>query len=414
MKEKLKLALLLVVTTLSIHAQTKKKVLFIGNSYTFVNNLPQMIKDLALPLGDTLVFDQSVFGGYFFQSHCNNPQTWSKIKSQQWDAVVLQAQSQEPSWDLWQVMQGTYPFAEQLCDSVRANNICSEIIFYMTWGRQNGDAMNCANVPNVCTYNGMQARLRESYMMFKTDFKTAVAPVGVAWKKVRQNLPLINLYDPDQSHPSLEGSYLAACVFYSNIFQKTSVGSSYLANLSTTVANQLQTYGSTTVMDSLNLWGVGSNKPKVDFTFTPLGNNSFQFNNLTLYANTYNWSFGSTLQNPTYTFPNAGVNSVTLSATNACTTTTKVKQVLITGITKHTSQLNFSSYFNENTLYLNGLNEGAYNLQITSVDGKSVYNKTLNSNASEQKVLINDLPQGMYIIKLSNAKQSGNNKILIN
>ena len=118
--------------------------------------------------------------------------------------------------------------------------------------------------------------------------------------------------------------------------------------------------------------------------------------------------------NPIATFPNAGVNSVTLSATNACTTTTKVKQVLITGITKHTSQLNFSSYFNENTLYLNGLNEGAYNLQITSIDGKSVYNKTLNSNASEQKVLINDLPQGMYIIKLSNTKQSGNNKILIN
>jgi PKD repeat protein len=414
MKTKLKLTCFAVLVSVAINAQTKKKVLFIGNSYTFVNNLPQMIKDLALPLGDTLVFDQSVFGGYFFQSHCNNPQTWSKIKSQQWDAVVLQAQSQEPSWDLWQVMQDTYPFAKQLTDSVKAHNACTEVIFYMTWGRQNGDASNCANVPAVCTYTGMQARLRESYMLFKTDFKTAVAPVGVAWKKVRQNLPTINLYDPDQSHPSLEGSYLAACVFYSNIFQKTSVGSSYLATLSATVASQLQTYGSTTVMDSLNLWGVGSNKPKVDFTFTPLGNNSFQFNNLTLYANTYNWSFGSTLQNPTYTFPNAGVNSVTLSATNACTTTTKVKQVLITGITKHTSQLNFSSYFNENTLYLNGLNEGAYNLQITSVDGKSVYNKTLNSNASEQKVLINDLPQGMYIIKLSNAKQSGNNKILIN
>lgn len=414
MKEKLKLALLIVVTTLSIHAQTKKKVLFIGNSYTFVNNLPQMIKDLALPLGDTLVFDQSVFGGYFFQSHCNNPQTWSKIKSQQWDAVVLQAQSQEPSWDLWQVMQDTYPFAKQLTDSVKAHNACTEVIFYMTWGRQNGDASNCANVPAVCTYTGMQARLRESYMLFKTDFKTAVAPVGVAWKKVRQNLPLINLYDPDQSHPSVAGSYLAACVFYSNIFQKTAVGSSYLATLSATVASQLQTYGSTTVLDSLNLWGVGSSKPKVDFTFAPTGSNTYQFTNQTLYANSYNWSFGSTLQNPTYTFPNAGVNSVTLSATNACTTTTKVKQVIITGIAKHASQLNFSSYFNENTLYLSGLNEDTYNLQITSIDGKCVYSNTLNSNVSEQKVIINDLPKGMYVINLSNNKQSGSHKILIN
>jgi len=414
MKTKLKLVLALIIYISMINAQSKKKVLFIGNSYTYVNNLPQMIKDLALTLGDTLIFDQSVFGGYFFQNHCNNPVTWSKIKSQQWDAVVLQAQSQEPSWDQWQVMQDTYPYAKQLCDSIRSNNACTEIIFYMTWGRQNGDALNCVNIPAVCTYTGMQARLRESYMLFKTDFKTAVAPVGVAWKKVRQNLPTINLYDPDQSHPSLEGSYLAACVFYSNIFQKTSVSSSYLANLSTTVANQLQTYGSTTVMDSLNLWGVGSNKPKVDFTFAPLGNKTYQFTNQTLYANSYNWSFGSTLQNPTYTFPNSGINSVTLSATNACTTTTKVKQVLITGITKHASQLNFSSYFNENTLHLSGLNEDTYNLQITSIDGKCVYNNTLNSNVSEQKVIINDLPQVMYIIKLSNAKQSGNNKILIN
>ena len=69
MKTKLKLVLALIIYISMINAQSKKKVLFIGNSYTFVNNLPQMIKDLALTLGDTLIFDQSVFGGYFFQNH---------------------------------------------------------------------------------------------------------------------------------------------------------------------------------------------------------------------------------------------------------------------------------------------------------------------------------------------------------
>ncbi len=68
-------------TATTFFAQRKKNVLFIGNSYTAVNNLPQMIKDLALPLGDTLLFDQSVFAGYRFVEHCNNPATWTKIPS---------------------------------------------------------------------------------------------------------------------------------------------------------------------------------------------------------------------------------------------------------------------------------------------------------------------------------------------
>jgi hypothetical protein len=312
-------------------------------------------------------------------------------------------------------MQDTYPYAQQLADSVKSHNVCTEVIFYMTWGRQNGDAFNCASIPAVCTYTGMQARLRESYMLFKNDFKTAVAPVGVAWKKVRQDFPGINLYDPDQSHPSVAGSYLAACVFYSNIFKKTSVGSTHLAGLTNSVVNSLQSYGSNTVLDSLDVWGVGSNKPKVDFTFTPTGSNTYQFTNQTLYANSYNWSFGSTLQNPIYTFTNTGTFSVTLAATNSCTTISKTKQVVIAGVNEQSNKLNFKSFYANDYLYLYNLPKSdALNLKLISVDGKESFNYTINSSKDDYAVYLGNIPKGIYLIRLSANQYYGVNKLIIN
>jgi PKD repeat protein len=252
-------------------------------------------------------------------------------------------------------------------------------------------------------------------MLFKNDFKTAVAPVGVAWKKVRQDFPGINLYDPDQSHPSVAGSYLAACVFYSNIFKKTSVGSTHLAGLTNSVVNSLQSYGSNTVLDSLDVWGVGSNKPKVDFTFTPTGSNTYQFTNQTLYANSYNWSFGSTLQNPIYTFTNTGTFSVTLAATNSCTTISKTKQVVIAGVNEQSNKLNFKSFYANDYLYLYNLPKSdALNLKLISVDGKESFNYTINSSKDDYAVYLGNIPKGIYLIRLSANQYYGVNKLIIN
>jgi hypothetical protein len=83
----------------------------------------------------------------------------------------------------------------------------------MTWGRENGDQDNCANYTPLCTYDGMQQRLRESYVQMADDNNAIVVPVGMAWKYVRDNYPEIDLYQSDESHPSVEGTYLAACTF---------------------------------------------------------------------------------------------------------------------------------------------------------------------------------------------------------
>ncbi|MDX2174482.1 MAG: T9SS type A sorting domain-containing protein [Bacteroidota bacterium] len=393
-------------------SQLKKKVLFIGNSYTYVNNLPQLITDIALSKSDTLVFDQSTPGGFTFQNHCSSAVTWSKIRSQKWDAVILQAQSQEPSFNPLQVASQTYPFAKQLVDSIKANSACAEVIFYMTWGRKNGDASNCMSYTPVCTYNGMQARLRQSYILFKDSFKTSVAPVGVAWKKVRQALPAVDLYQVDESHPSLEGSYLAACVFYSSIFQKTAIGSTYYSTVTPTLAASLQSYGSHTVLDSTLTWSTGSNLPLANFSYSLISGTTIQFNNQSLNGISYNWSFGSSLQSPIYTFTNSGNYVVQLKTTNNCKSDSITKNIVVTSLRTKEKELTPLIYFHQNNLTINNLNTSETLISIYTVEGKLAkeFKMAAETNSS---FYVADLPKGLYLVKTTSRSYINTTKIII-
>ena len=309
--------LLLILPLLSF-GQLKKEVLFIGNSYTYYNNLPDLVNEIALSFGDTLVHESSTPGGSNFNAHSTNTQTLNKINQQQWDYVVLQAQSQELSFSPFQVASDSYPYAEILVDSIFANSSCTEPLFFMTWGRKYGDQSNCQFYPPVCTYLGMQQRLRESYLDMTFTHNTSCSPVGMAWKKFIEIDSTLNLYSSDNSHPSIYGSYLAACTFYSSIFKKSAVGSTYWPNaIDSASAYILQQIGSSTVLDSLGVWNVFN----ADFGFQQY-NDSISFINLSSNYESVFWDFGdgitSTDENPTHKFTLNGSYTVILTAiTNA-------------------------------------------------------------------------------------------------
>lgn len=213
----------LIVTFLSLCffnsiGQTKS-ALFLGNSYTSVNNLPSLVNQLANSVQDTLIFDSNTPGGHRLMQHASNVTSISKIYSRDWDYVILQAQSQEPSWSLNQVSTEVFPYAKILCDTIRDNNSCTEPLFYMTWGRENGDAANCAFLPYLCTYEGMDSGLFANYTSMGIQNQAAVSPVGAVWNYLRANTA-IDLYSADESHPSFAGSYAAAVTFYVMIFEK--------------------------------------------------------------------------------------------------------------------------------------------------------------------------------------------------
>ena len=279
------LSFILFVLTFLNHsfAQQHKtlKVLFLGNSYTYVNNLPQLIKDIALANGDTLLFDSNCPGGHTFNNHFNNATSRGKINAQAWDIVILQAQSQEPSFSPGQVAAQTLPYAIKLDSIIKNNNNCSETVYYETWGRKNGDASNCASYPPICTYIGMQNRLRASYKLFADTTKSVMAPAGEAWRKSIAQNPTLELYSSDQSHPSLEGSYLTACVFYETLFHKSVLSNTYTAGISSTNVNFLQQIAHDVVNDSLLTWNIGKYNPCNITGVNTISSNK----NITLYPN---------------------------------------------------------------------------------------------------------------------------------
>ena len=310
--------------------QDSISVLFIGNSYLSVNNLPQMVQDLTESLGDHMLMDSKMNGGFTFQSHAYDATTYTKIHAKPWNFVVLQGQSQEPSFPYDQVNQQSLPYAQQISDSVYASNGCSQVNYYMTWGRQVGDPQ----WDSINTFDKMNTRLRNAYLRIADSTNASVSPVGVAWKYVRDNYPAINLYAGDGSHPSLEGSYLAACTFYSSLFQKSSVGASYTAGLNPQICAILQQVASSVVLDSIPTWKLVHHDSLFNASFVA-GVNQYDvlFAATTSSPGNLVWDFGDGSpfgfgQNPTHTYV-AGTYTVTLFASGACGLDTVQQQITV-------------------------------------------------------------------------------------
>ena len=199
-------------------AETKTRVLFIGNSLTFANDLPGMIVQLAKSRNHVMEYEMNAPGGYRFSQHASDPNTLAKINEGNWDFVVLQEQSQLPAFSEEQVKRDVYPFAARLCRIIRKANPRVKIVFYETMAKKNGDPQNLAISPELATYAGMQKRINYSYGVMARANKALLAPVGLAWADSRREHPSLELY-ADETHPNQTGTYLAASVFYSVFFR---------------------------------------------------------------------------------------------------------------------------------------------------------------------------------------------------
>ena len=305
------------ITQSELKAQLNKKVLFLGNSYTSVNNLPQLVHDAALSAGDTLVFDSNAPGGYQLIDHSIDVNSQNKIMSGGWDYVVIQGQSQEPITYSSQFNNG----GAALYNLVKQYNACAVTMPYMTWGRKNGDASNCASFPVMCTYKGMDTTIRDRYLDLTEFINGEVSPVSVVWNYLRQNHPGIELYQADESHPSAAGSYAAACCFYTMIFKKDPTLITFNFVLNSSDATNIKNAVKTIVFDNLQHW---------DFKLMPVSDFSFQsgagINEVIFHPTnagvqqTYFWDFGdgntSSAVNPAHSYLTDGTYTVSLTTTN--------------------------------------------------------------------------------------------------
>jgi hypothetical protein len=189
------------------------RVLFLGNSYTYGNKLPQVVAALAAAdkTARRLEVKMVASGGKDLIWHAGNKASLDAIATGKWDYVILQDQSLTPTFAPQRTRQGAVALDAAITKSG------ARTMFFMTWQRRPTPKL-------LKKYPDMHKRNSRTYMDLARQLKAAVAPVGYAWKMAYDANPKCPLYAKDNSHPSRMGTYLTACVFYSTIYKKPPVG----------------------------------------------------------------------------------------------------------------------------------------------------------------------------------------------
>lgn len=364
------------------YATAQKNVLFVGNSYVYTNDLPGMITSMAASTDDKISCSSNTPGGCRFVQHCTN-QSMTMIRQGGWDVVVLQEQSQYPAFPEWQVRRDVYPYAQMLVDSIYAYNTCPEPMFYMTWGRKNGDAQHEDIYPPIGTYEGMDSLLRERYLTMGRDNHASVCPAGKVWHYIRHNHPKIELYSADESHPSMAGTYAVACAFYAMIFEKDPTMIKYHSpSIDTATERIIRDVAKIVVYDSLAFWKRAL--PEATFTYSCEGNHRATFNATTEGADSWEWDFGDGTtdhgETVAHTFPENGTYNVKLVVTKHCLEDSAVTEVVINDSTPVVLSVDMTEMENDG------------NVRIVDMTGRTIY------QGRDDEAPYSSLPSGVYFV----------------
>jgi hypothetical protein len=257
-----------------------QNVLFMGNSFTFVQDLPHMFQKVAKSFGFDPVVDNSTIGGCTLFYQMNDSRT-DELLQKSWDVIVLQDYSQLPTIKAAREKM-TYPAVETIAS--RVSTTTAKVMMYDTWGYINGTTTDCptsgpaecfpigtnADLTGDCatshrwrgevdSFDCMTYALARAYMGAFDHGAVAVAPCGMAWEVARNTsgpaaacraavdaeyaspfgitLPLqikgqtkatdgiqLYRYNGKDKHPSPAGQYLNALVFFAMVYDKTPIG----------------------------------------------------------------------------------------------------------------------------------------------------------------------------------------------
>lgn len=396
-------------------SQPMNNILFIGNSYVDVNNLPLELYRVASSVGIEFQYESNTPGGCTFRGHCNNA-SMGLIQQGGWDYVILQEQSQYPSFPISQVQNEVFPYAKQLVDSVYKYSPCGIPMFYMTWGRKYGDSSNAAEYPPLGTYEGMDSLLYERYMMMKENNNAAVSPVGRVWHYIRDNYPSIELYQSDNSHPMMIGTYAAACSFLAAIWGVDPTTVSYVpSGVDATQAADVRTAAKIVVYDNLPQW----QRRPADASFTyEVNDNLVQFNSPNSPGIVYAWDFGDGMTSArgveVHKYQTTGTYTVTLVATNHCEADTMTQTVVvntISGIDNVEAADIRIAVSSDNVLTVKS-NEMVDGVKIFTINGTEVFGASVENTVFAASLPA--WPAGVYVVKvvLRNGNETTQNIII--
>lgn len=174
------------------------RILFIGNSYTYYNDMPRMLAAMAATGGNEAEVRSVTKGGASLRQLWDEGEALDALARERWDYVVLQDHSLMPLSDRRTMDRSMRLFDER----IRAAG--ARTVLYVTWAR--------------AFARDSQGTIDAAYQGIGDRLHACIVPVGQAWSIALARQPKPALYDSDQSHPSMAGSYLAAYVFHRMLF----------------------------------------------------------------------------------------------------------------------------------------------------------------------------------------------------
>ena len=229
-------------------------VLFIGNSFTYFNNMPHLVEAISESVdGPRISADMVAIGGARLEDLWKQGSALVAIRKRRWDFVVMNEQSALGGGKVNGEKRigdpaNFFKYAEMFDTEIRKAG--GKTVIMMTWKDKNDP-------------DRIQAELNNAFFEFEKKMAGAVilCPVSTAWTSTTRTAPEINLYFDDGHHPSHEGSYLVACTVYAVLASHSPIGATakvegaqveeedgtvhpdkikVLVNISPRIANKLQ------------------------------------------------------------------------------------------------------------------------------------------------------------------------------
>lgn len=181
-----------------------KRVLFVGNSLTYTNDLPGMVQAMAAAAGEPLQVMSVAVPAFSLEDHWNAGQAGTEIRRGGWDVVVLQQGPSSLDESRVLLLEYTRRFAAE----IRAAGGTPAL--YAVW----------PSVQRSADFD----RVSESYALAAQEVDGMLFPAGEAWRAAWRRDPSMQLYGGDDFHPSAAGTYTAALVIFGKLYGRSPVG----------------------------------------------------------------------------------------------------------------------------------------------------------------------------------------------
>jgi hypothetical protein len=174
------------------------RILFVGNSLTYTNDLPAMVIRIAAKKGIKVETKVLAYANYSLEDHWNDGRMQYLLSSSHFDYLVVQ-QGPSSQEDGRVMLQDYGKRLKLLC-----NQHQTKLAFFMVW----------PSIQNFQTFDGVI----KNYADAAATTQSILCPVGEVWKKYILSSNDYSYYDSDQFHPSVKGSEVAATIIVETLF----------------------------------------------------------------------------------------------------------------------------------------------------------------------------------------------------